>query len=356
MRALYLIRHGRPAFPGGVPCCLGRLDLPLSPEGEAQGLALRNYVNQFPFAAVYASPLARCRRTAQLLGRDYEVLDDLTEVDMGLWDGLTFETIRARWPEEYRRRGEDLAGTPVPGGENMARCRDRAMQAVRTALAARPEENLILVAHSGVNRMVCAGLTGQTIESGMALPQPYGSVTQLLLDGAHAYLGAVGTTPEQLPPPIPDEKGCRTLLEQYGTPAHVVDHCRAVAGAALELWAVLDSRGVTLDQTLIFAGAMLHDVARTQPHHALAGARWLAERGYAALGAVVGDHMCLPPEEQGRWSEKSVVFLADKLVQGTRRVTLEERFSRSLTSEKAPYARRRYEQARVLFQLLERGG
>ena len=33
MRALYLIRHGRPAFPGGVPCCLGRLDLPLSRHG-----------------------------------------------------------------------------------------------------------------------------------------------------------------------------------------------------------------------------------------------------------------------------------------------------------------------------------
>ena len=30
MRALYLLRHGTPAFPGGERLCLGRTDLPLA--------------------------------------------------------------------------------------------------------------------------------------------------------------------------------------------------------------------------------------------------------------------------------------------------------------------------------------
>ena len=110
----------------------------------------------------------------------------------------------------------------------------------------------------------------------MALPQPYGSVTQLLLDGTHAYLGAVGTTPERLPPPIPDEKGCRTLLEQYGTPAHVVDHCRALVGQvkeAGERWATV---------TLVTDGAF---------QLAGQGSRW------GTLGALSGDLALLPQGE-----------------------------------------------------------
>lgn len=137
-------------------------------------------------------------------------------------------------------------------------------------------------------------------------------------------------------------------MQEYGTPEPVIRHGAAVAEADGELCTELRQKELSLNEKLIRSGSLMHDMAKGQPRHARAGAVWLTERGYASVAAVVGSHMLLDPEDDGRWNEKTVVFLADKLVQGSDRVTLKERFSASLRSEKRPYALHRYRQARIL--------
>lgn len=353
MRALYLLRHGQPAFPQSRPCCLGRLNLSLSRTGQAQAVELARYFQVLPPFSVLSSPLDRCRQTACVISPVFSVLDGLAEVDMGLWDGLSFREIQVRWPQQYQKRGDDLLSTAPPRGESLLQCGQRAGAALRHALTHIPCGDLILVAHSGVNRMLLSQLLPLSAQEALSLPQPYGSVTQLLLEGDSAAPGPIGAFPQALPRPVPDQAVCLELLSQFGTPSPVIDHCRAVADRAMELWRILDSRGVPLHRELVLAGALLHDIARARPDHARAGAQWLTQRGYASLGAIVGDHMELPAGDEGQLSEKSLVFLADKLIQGTTPVTLEVRFSQALSSpEHAPYAQRRYRQASILWSRL----
>ncbi|MBE6967311.1 MAG: HD domain-containing protein [Ruminococcaceae bacterium] len=355
MRALYLIRHGEPAFPDGKRVCLGQMDLPLSAEGARQAAETARYIEKLPRKAIYTSPLARCRETAAHVQAKLQVLPGLTEVDMGEWDGLSFDEIRARWPEEYEKRGENLFDTAAPGGESFRAVGARARAALQSIQTDDSTRGLVLIAHSAVNRALCAELTGLAPEAALELPQPYGSVTQLLISRDAVWLGAAGKLPQDLPKPIPDEAECRALLREAKTPERAFSHCIATAELAHEFWEILDRRGVKLNREMIVAGAMLHDILRAEPRHDLAGARWLTTRGYAALGAVVGNHMVLQDGTETAWNESMVVYLADKLVQGTRRVSLEERyFPSDQKPERKPYAKQYYVIARALYERFER--
>ena len=153
---------------------------------------------------------------------------------------------------------------------------------------------------------------------------------------------------------VPDEAECLALLREYGTPQRASEHCRATADTAAEMALRLRGRGYAVSERAAFAGALLHDIAKAAPHrHASVGARWLLERGYARMAAIVGDHMKLPEAAEAGWSEKNVVFLADKLVKDTRRVTLEERYFADSDPAKAPYREAHYRQAKRLLERYE---
>ena len=341
MRIVYLIRHGKTPLSDGRSRCVGQLDVPLSPEGEKQGRAIGEFLAGVPRLHCAVSPLLRCRQTAAAAGILKPIVyKDLAEVSTGDWDGLPFDEIRRRWPEEYRLRGRDIFGTAPPGGESLSDCRDRAAAAFSRFRSEKPVGNLGVIAHSGVNRMLISALTGMDAVQALRLRQNWGMVTLLLLHEKQAYLGPTAA-PGDLPEQIPNERQCYALLSEYGTPEHVVAHCLAVADVAEELCVRLKQRGSPVHTELARAAAMLHDIARVQPHHAVAGARWLLERGYGQVAAIVGDHMQLPEMEETYPTEKSVVFLADKLVCGVERVTLEQRYFSACAQEKRPYRQAR---------------
>ena len=128
---------------------------------------------------------------------------------------------------------------------------------------------------------------------------------------------------------LPDEARCLELLRECGTPDAVVSHSRAVAAVAAALAAALNERGQHVCAPLIAAGALLHDAARDQPQHAVAGADLLEGMGYARVAAVVRRHMALG-DDGGDVGEVEVVYLADKLVAGDRLVGIDERFAARL--------------------------
>lgn len=158
---------------------------------------------------------------------------------------------------------------------------------------------------------------------------------------------------------VPDEAACRRLLSWFHVREDTVRHGEAVAALALELADLAEKRltGISLDRRLISAAALLHDMAKGQPDHAAAGGRILSMLGHERTAQVVADHMDLPKEKLAVPGESLIVYLADKLVRGKRRVTLEERFS----EKRAQFAgnpaaltglERRLDKARRAYQLV----
>lgn len=129
---------------------------------------------------------------------------------------------------------------------------------------------------------------------------------------------------------IPSLDECRRILRETGVAEQVKEHCSMVAVIARELAARLNRAGAGLDEDLILAGALLHDLARSEPDHAQAGARLLESMGYPMVASVVGVHMDIEADESHPLTEAEVVFLADKMVKGKYVVSAKDRFAAAL--------------------------
>lgn len=122
----------------------------------------------------------------------------------------------------------------------------------------------------------------------------------------------------------PSDTEIEQMLIEANTPEHVRAHCEAVAAKAAHLASQIDH---SIDPDLLRAACLLHDMARaSHKDHAAAATDYLNRKGYLTLAEIIGQHHDLKPPAS---IEAQLLYLADKLVQGTREVTLHERFSAS---------------------------
>ena len=132
---------------------------------------------------------------------------------------------------------------------------------------------------------------------------------------------------------IPDKGGCHELMERYHMPQHIREHCTVVCQVARALAKELNAGGETLNLEAIAAAALLHDITKsnsihTKENHAETAARLLHSLGYARIAAIVNAHVSLPLiDNSGGVTEEEVVNYADKRVQHTAVVSLDQRFS-----------------------------
>jgi len=126
---------------------------------------------------------------------------------------------------------------------------------------------------------------------------------------------------------IPTPEECLILLsETFDAGEAVIDHGQMVAKVALALGKAIQCSKTELNLDLLVAAGLLHDLARNQRDHARVAMRILNKLDYPAVAEIVGVHMDIPLEDKKGISEKEIVFLADKLVSGTRIVDLKSRF------------------------------
>ena len=341
MRKLYLIRHGQ--CRDGVHRCIGGADLPLDEVGLCQAERLRQWARSKPLTAVYTSPLSRCRETARILsdGRlPVHTADGLREMDGGVWEGLLYADIRVRWPEAYAARGAHLGAVPPPGGESFSAAGARLGSCIRGILA-RTEGDIALISHAGAGRGWLAPLLGLDLDDVLSIRQPWGGISELTWNRGRFTVDCLGLQPDPVPPPFLLE----ALLDRQEAPPAVRTHGEAVARTALALADPIPEPPV--DRPLLEAACRLHDIAKGSPDHARRGARLLDEAGYPAVAALIAVHHDLPPSAG---LEARLLYLADKLVQGSEPTCLEARFAASRKKCETPSARaaweRRYRAAR----------
>ncbi len=123
---------------------------------------------------------------------------------------------------------------------------------------------------------------------------------------------------------VPSEKECLALWEIMATPEVVRNHCRTVAKVVDCLSDRLKDR-VPVDPPLLRMAALLHDMARSCPDHAAKAALQLDSWGFSPIADLVRFHMELP-EEEPLLSDRSLLFLADKVTTGNRVTGLDKKY------------------------------
>lgn len=140
------------------------------------------------FDAIYSSPLQRARETAELILSSLSVeshppqlqlTDNLKEINLVLWEGMLFDEVEAKFPEEIRcwneRPHELRMQIPAPEGLKdffpVLALYEQARQFWQEILPKHAGQTVLLVAHSGINRAL--------ISTAIALgPERYQSIYQ----------------------------------------------------------------------------------------------------------------------------------------------------------------------------------
>jgi broad specificity phosphatase PhoE len=130
---LYLARHGQTAY-NHTRRFQGQMDVPLDETGlrQAKDLALR--VAGLGLVALWASPLARARQTAEAvsahLGLPIQFDDRLMETDTGVWTDRLYDDLAAENPPAFQGflTADETFG--FEGGETYAQQAKRVMAAI----------------------------------------------------------------------------------------------------------------------------------------------------------------------------------------------------------------------------------
>ena len=124
--------------------------------------------------------------------------------------------------------------------------------------------------------------------------------------------------------PYPDFEECMEMLRLCNVNEDTVEHMKAVADLAKRIAILMNERGCSLNLNAVYSGAILHDIAKGRHNHEAFGAEIVKGFGYDALSSIISEHMKLNTLE--RIGEKEIVYICDKLIKGTKMVTLDERF------------------------------
>ena len=142
----------------------GLADTDLTEQGREQARGLAARLSTRPIAAVYCSTLRRTIETATIVAAPNGLKPlprkTLHEVNYGVWDGMQRQAIVDQYPDLYAAWVADPAAVAPPGGETGYAALSRSMETLRQIVAHHPEQEVLIVAHKGINRLLLCDLLG----------------------------------------------------------------------------------------------------------------------------------------------------------------------------------------------------
>jgi len=139
--------------------------------------------------------------------------------------------------------------------------------------------------------------------------------------------------------PLPSRGQALELLRENHCSPIVIRHCEVVAELALEIADNLEKKGLKVNRELVEVGALLHDLGRSKSHgidHGVVGANLAKSIGLSefvvnVIKRHVGGGITASEAEMLGWPtdvylpitlEEKIVSYADKLIDQSKRVTI----------------------------------
>lgn len=174
---IHLIRHGQVAG-HEEKRYNGQTDVALTDIGVTQYHQLKERLAGTPVSACYTSDLTRCVTGADIICEQFGIQplrrSELRELNIGVWEGLVWQEIQKNWPNEWQARLADLVNFRVPQGENLLDVQARVMPVIDEIVARHRGQELLVVGHGGVNRIVLLNAIGAPLGGMFNIEQNYG--------------------------------------------------------------------------------------------------------------------------------------------------------------------------------------
>ncbi|MCX8117062.1 MAG: histidine phosphatase family protein [Desulfobacterota bacterium] len=157
MIRIFIARHGETTW-NAEGKIQGWSDPDLSPLGYCQSLALLEHLKDRPLKAIYSSPLRRSYLTAQPiadhLGLPVLRQPELKEIGFGILEEKNLFQFDETLKQEWNRFKQDRFSYRIPGAENYSDVANRLRPFVERVLRQHQEEEILIVGHRVVNRLL----------------------------------------------------------------------------------------------------------------------------------------------------------------------------------------------------------
>lgn len=235
-----LVRHGETSFnlEGRVQ---GHIDVStLTEKGLAEALLVGQALEGISFQAFYHSPLRRAQQTAQAIlkvlteaGQSVptsQIDQNLIEISLPQWEGMLFDEVKQQYPDGYQAWHKAphtlrMERTTSAGTEEFCPVLalfEQARQFWQDLLSKHPNQTVLVVAHSGINRSLIATALGLSPDRYTTLQQANCNIS--VLNFADSTLGTAQLESlnltshlgKPLPKPRKGYESVRLVLVRHG--------------------------------------------------------------------------------------------------------------------------------------------
>jgi phosphoserine phosphatase len=231
-----LVRHGESTY-NAQRRVQGHCDeSTLTDAGQLAASQVGRSLQDLRFDGAYSSPFQRAQQTAGLIldnltaPPELSLSDDLREISLPLWEGLSFDAVEEQYPELYqcwRDRPHELAmPLETPQGTQIfypvVALYEQAQRFWQEILPQHLGQTLLVVAHSGINRCLISAAMDLGIRGYKVLHQSNCGISILNFSGSlgdPVQLESINLTAhfgEALPQMRRGQRGPRFLLVRHG--------------------------------------------------------------------------------------------------------------------------------------------
>ncbi len=181
---LLLIRHGQTEW-NLRGKYTGQSDIPLNETGRQEARLLAQELAHNPPEVVVSSDLIRARETAEIVAAPFALHvhtdSDLREINQGVWEGMYFPDIKAKYAAEFAEREANPLEVAPPQGETVGQVRDRVLTAVTKIIHTHPGKRIAVVAHGLALALIKAHYTNHPIQQVWDLIPPNAQTEELII-------------------------------------------------------------------------------------------------------------------------------------------------------------------------------
>jgi len=145
----------------------GNLDIPLSLSGADQAERAAVELKARSIDAVYTSPGESAEETARLIAEAHGLkarqLEQLQNLDQGLWQGKLIEEVKSRQPKVYKSWQESPENVCPPEGEMLESAVDRVERALAKMFKKHKSGTIAIVAAEPLASLIQCRLKGERL-------------------------------------------------------------------------------------------------------------------------------------------------------------------------------------------------
>ncbi len=165
MSRLILVRHAttNDNINGNLS---GHIDSKLSDKGKLQINKLNEFLREEKIDIIYTTTSSRTKETVKDIANNKKIKiiekETLKEISFGDFEGLDFETIKNKYPNEFQKIIEEGFNYKYPNGESLIDSYERVCTEIDNILKENEDKTILLCTHAGTIRNIISHLIGKS--------------------------------------------------------------------------------------------------------------------------------------------------------------------------------------------------